>query len=93
MVENYIDEPRCVQTNKETGCCRVESVISVDDRGQMVLPKSLRDKAKIRAGDKLVVISWEKDGEVCCFSFIKVEALTEMIKGMLEPLMKEALKR
>ena len=34
-------------------CCRVESIISVDERGQMVLPKDLRDKANIRAGDKL----------------------------------------
>jgi AbrB family looped-hinge helix DNA binding protein len=71
------------------GCCKVESLISVDERGQMVLPKELRDKAKIRAGDKLVVTSWEKDDEVYCISLIKVENITEMVKDMLEPLMKE----
>ncbi len=77
----------------ETGisCCKVESVISVDDRGQMVLPKEIRDKANIRAGDKLAVISWEKDGEVCCISLIKAEGFTNMVKGVLGPMMKEII--
>jgi hypothetical protein len=36
----------------------------------------------------LALVSWEKDGEVCCCTLIKVEGLTEMIKGMLGPVMK-----
>ncbi len=75
------------------GCCQVESVISVDDRGQMVLPKEIRDLARIQAGDKLAVISWEREGQVCCISLIKVADLTEMVKGMLGPVMKEIFKR
>jgi antitoxin PrlF len=55
----------CCKPN-EMGCCKVESVISIDERGQMVLPKEIREKAKIEAGDKLAVVSWEKDGKVCC---------------------------
>ena len=43
-------------------CCRVEALLGVDERGQMVLPKELRDRANIKAGDKLAVVSWEKDG-------------------------------
>ena len=81
----------CCLPDRGMGCCKVESVISVDDRGQMVLPKEIRDKAKIRAGDKLAVITWEKDGEVCCISLIKVEDLAEMVKGLLGPMMKEIL--
>ncbi len=71
------------------GCCKVESVITVDERGQTVLPKEIRDKAKIHAGDKLAVINWEKDGKVCCISLIKVEELAEMVKDRLGPMMKE----
>jgi antitoxin PrlF len=71
--------------------CKVESIVSVDERGQMVLPKELRDKAKIGAGDKLAVTSWEKDGEVCCITLIKVEDLVEMVKGQLGPIIKEIL--
>ncbi|OGO02413.1 MAG: AbrB family transcriptional regulator [Chloroflexi bacterium RBG_13_52_14] len=76
----------------EVGCCKVDSLVSVDERGQMVLPKEIRDKAKIKAGDKLAVVSWEKDGEVCCISLVKTEAITGMVKDMLGPMMKEMLK-
>lgn len=74
------------------GCCKVEAIISVDDRGQMVLPKETRDKAKIHSGDKLALISCEKDGGVHCMFLIKVEDLTEMAKSMLGPVMKEISK-
>jgi AbrB family looped-hinge helix DNA binding protein len=70
-------------------CCKVESIVSVDERGQMVLPKEVRDAAGIRPGDKLALVLWKKGEEVCCMSLIKVDALTGMVKGMLGPLMKE----
>jgi antitoxin PrlF len=72
-------------------CCKVESIISVDERGQMVLPKEIRDAAGIRPGDKLAIVMWKKGEEVCCISLIKVEALTSMVKGMLGPLMKDLI--
>lgn len=90
MVKKGIVEPCCGPTGS-IGCCKVESIISVDDRGQMVLPKEIRDKAGIRAGDKLAIISWEKDGKVCCISLMKVEDFTEMVKGLLGPVMKDVL--
>ena len=71
--------------------CRVESVVSVDDRGQMVLPKDLRAKAGIRAGDKLALTSWEKDGKVCCIMLTPVDDLAEMVKDSLGPVLKEIL--
>ena len=73
-------------------CCRVEALVSVDERGQMVLPKEAREKANIRAGDRLAVIVCEKDGQVCCLSLIKAESLTEMVKGVLGPVMSEIFK-
>ncbi len=72
-------------------CCRVESVISIDERGQMVLPKEIRDKASIRAGDKLAVVSWEKDGEICCISLVKADDFTGMVRDLLGPMMKEVI--
>ena len=76
-------------TDKGCGCCKVESVISVDERGQMVLPKEIREKAGIRAGDKLALLSWEKEGRVCCISLIRAEDLSKMTKDLLGPMMKE----
>lgn len=78
-------------TDSKIGCCKVESLVSIDERGQMVLPKEIRDKANIRAGDKLAVISWEKDGKTVLISLIKAENLTEMIKDLLGPLIKDIL--
>ncbi len=78
-------------TGQNNASCKVESIISVDERGQMVLPKELREKAKISAGDKLAITSWEKNGEVCCITLIKVEDLVEMVKGQLGPIIKEIL--
>jgi len=91
MVRKNVCQSGC-STESGIGCCKVESVISVDDRGQMVLPKEIRDKAGIRAGDKLAVTTWEIDGKVCCIALIKIEDLTGMVKEMLGPVMKEILK-
>jgi AbrB family looped-hinge helix DNA binding protein len=71
--------------------CKIESLISVDERGQMVLPKELRDKANIRPGDKLAVASWERDGKICCLTLVKAEELADMMKGVIGPVMKELL--
>ena len=86
------DDNRCCSP-AEIGCCKVESVITVDERGQMVLPKEIRDKANIHPGDKLAVVNWEKDGEVCCISLIKVEKLAEIVKGMLGPVIKDIMEK
>jgi antitoxin PrlF len=66
--------------------CKVESLISIDERGQMVLPKELREKANIQPGDKLAVISWEKEGAICCFLLIKADSLAEGIRDFLGPM-------
>ncbi|MCX6690197.1 MAG: HgcAB-associated protein [Methanoregula sp.] len=80
-------EPAC--TCSVTEGCRVESVLTVDERGQMVLPKDVREKACIRPGDKLALISWEKDGSICCLALMKVENLSGMVKDVLGPLLND----
>ena len=80
----------CCATPAFVGC-KVESLVTVDERGQMVLPKDLRDRAGIKGGDKLAVVGWEKEGKLCCLSLIKVEELSSMVKGVLGPLMGDLL--
>ena len=79
----------CSTMSKEGSFCKVESIIGIDERGQMVLPKELREKAKIRAGDKFALVSWDKGGEICCIYLIKTEHLAERVKDFLGPMMKE----
>jgi antitoxin PrlF len=88
----------CNPSGESCGCspgsaCRVEAVLSVDERGQMVLPKDVRERAGIKTGDKLALISWTRDGEVCCLALMKAENLNGMVKDILGPLMQEPAKK
>jgi AbrB family looped-hinge helix DNA binding protein len=85
----------CDSNGSLCGCnsgsgCKVEAVLSIDERGQMLIPKDVREKAGINTGNKLALISWEKNGGICCLALIKVEALSGMVKEVLDPLMKES---
>lgn len=82
---------RCTQTSDESciKCCKIEAVISVDERGQMVLPKDVREKAGINPGDKIALVSTEKDGKICCLSLIKANEFKESIKRIFGPILEE----
>lgn len=82
----------CGLPSQGAACCKVESLVSVDERGQMVLPKEIREKAGIGPGEKLALVSWEKGGEICCIVLMKVDDLTEMVKGALGPIVREVFK-
>ncbi len=73
-------------------CCNVDAIIAIDSRGQIVLPKEVREKAGIKAGDKFAVISCESGGKVCCIALVKADDFADMVKGMLGPMMKGILR-
>jgi len=73
-------------------CCRVDAVVTIDSRGQIVLPKDVREKAKMRPNDKLAVVSYERDGEICCIIMIKAEKLGDAVGKVLGPMLKDAFK-
>jgi AbrB family looped-hinge helix DNA binding protein len=70
-------------------CCRVEAVTSIDERGQMVLPKEIRERTNIQPGDKLGIIVWEKAGKVCCLTLIKMGELSGMVRDLLSPMLED----
>ncbi len=80
-------------SGKSSSCCKVESLVSVDERGQMVLPKDLREKAGIKPGDKLALISWEKEGVTCCLTLIKADSLAGGVRDFLGPVMQGMFKK
>ncbi len=92
MTKNKTINEVCNNEELPCGCnsgCKVEAILSVDERGQMVLPKDVREKAGINTGSKLALISWEKEGNICCLALIKAETLSGMVKNVLDPLMKD----
>ncbi len=72
----------------EVGGCRIASLVTVDDRGQMVLPKEVRERAGLRAGEKLAVITCESHGKISCITLVRAEELGDLVKGFLGPLLK-----
>lgn len=65
-------------------CCTVQALIRVDERGQMVLPKDVREKAGIRGGDRMALTTIEKGGRVCCLVLSRVDDLGATVQGMLD---------
>ena len=87
---------KCSETNpvsEATGCCSVDAIIAIDGRGQIVLPKDLREKADIKAGDKFTVISWQSAEKVCCISLIKADEFADTVKNILGPMIGEIVKQ
>ena len=89
MIEQEAEKKQKETNQKVTSCCKVQSIVTVDERGQMVLPKEIREQAGIGPGDKLAVVSMEKDGKICCIALMKIDALTEGVRGVLGPVLKD----
>ena len=79
----------CGPDNKSTPCCSVEALVSVDERGQMVLPKEVRDKANIEPGDKLAIITCGCNGKINVISLVPSKDFEELVKKFLGPMMGE----
>jgi len=75
-----------------TECCKVNAIVTIDSRGQIVLPKDVRDKAKIKPNDKLAIIGCEREGEICCIVMVKAEKLRDAVSRVLGPMLKDVLK-
>lgn len=82
MAHTQCDE----QSSSCSGACTIEAVVSVDARGQVVLPKDIRERAGISPGDRLAVVFWEKAGDVCCITLIKASHLNGMVTALLSPM-------
>jgi antitoxin PrlF len=74
------------------GCCEISAVVTVDERGQMVLPKGVRDALNIKAGDKLAVVVMGSEGKRCCISLMKVDELEDGVRSKLGPVLDEIVK-
>ena len=82
----------------EDGCCgngasdgiprqvfRIEGVVSLDDRGQMVIPKAVRERMGLGPGSKLAISVMERDGRPCCMTLIRTEELADRVRDIVGP--------
>lgn len=77
----------------EGDSCRIDAIVTIDVKGQMVLPKDLREKANFKPNDKIAVVACEKGDEVCCIMMIKAERLAGAVTKTLGPLLKGITKQ
>ena len=67
---------------------KIESILTMDAKGQILLPKDVRERLQFAAGEKIALVVLENNGNPCCITLIKASLLSEGIKGFLEPLVK-----
>jgi len=67
--------------------CRIDAVITIDVKGQIVLPKDLRERADFKPNDKIAVVACEKGGEVCCVMMLKADRLSGAVTKTLAPML------
>ena len=77
----------------ENDTCRIDAVVTVDAKGQIVLPKDLREKAGIKPNDKLALVACEKNNEICCITIVKADKLVGAVTKTLGPLLKAVTKQ
>ncbi len=73
------------QCCNSSSTCTIEAIVTVDERGQVVLPKELREKLGIRAGDKFIVAALKSDASLCCIAFVRADALNSVIAEQIAP--------
>jgi len=77
---------RARESQPSCECMKVQALVRVDERGQMVLPKDVREKAGIEGGEKLALMTVESGGKVCCILLTKADDLVGVVQSALGPL-------
>ena len=90
MAKKIEVENCCGMGGEETSCCQIEAIVTIDRRGQIILPKEVRKKANISSGDKLAVISCGLEGKTYCISLVKAEEFADTVKNVLGPQLRTA---
>ena len=80
---------------KKDQCCdaidsvyTMESVLSVDTKGQILLPKDVRERMGIEPGQKLALVSSTEEGRICCLHLFKNDELAGLLKGAMDKMVK-----
>lgn len=65
---------------EKAACYSLDAMISIGERGQMVIPKEIREKAGIKTGVKIAIITFGKEEKIWLILLMKTEKLKEIIK-------------
>ena len=63
----------------------IDAVVTVDARGQLVLPKDIRRTFGLDEGGKLALVVMQSGGRPCCISLMPVGSLSASVGAVLQP--------
>lgn len=78
----------CDPSAMDSECCKVEALVTVDAKGQILLPKDLRENEDIQKGDKFAIINVGGKGKTCCLILMRANIFEPMVKDALGPVLK-----
>lgn len=81
----------CGPLNMSSECCRVESVVTIDSKGQILLPKELRKNTGLDTGDRLVVVSMNANTDSPIMVLMKADNFGNLVRNFLGPVMKDLI--
>lgn len=86
-------EKCCDSEEKDTCCCSVTAIVSVDEKGQLVLPKDIRNWIGLKPGDKLAVVSMGGNQDRCCLMLMRADSLNEAVRVKIDMVMRKKEKK
>lgn len=62
----------------------IEAIVTVDGRGQVVLPKAVRESLRLGPGSRLAVVLKRQGGAPCCVTLMPAAALEDRAREVIE---------
>ncbi|MBC7114896.1 MAG: AbrB/MazE/SpoVT family DNA-binding domain-containing protein [Archaeoglobi archaeon] len=73
----------------QCGSAKIETIVTVDAKGCILIPKEIRSRMGLESGDRLMVISGvDEKNRICCLLLVKPEVFEKEAESMLRGLFK-----
>jgi bifunctional DNA-binding transcriptional regulator/antitoxin component of YhaV-PrlF toxin-antitoxin module len=72
-----------------SACCKVESIVTVSSKGQIVLSPGIQESMNLKKGDKLVSVLMNANTESPLVVLMKADNFGGIVRNFLGPIMKD----
>jgi antitoxin PrlF len=62
---------------------KIDAVVTMDAKGQIVLPKDLRERIGFQPNQKIALVTFGEKQNLCCLLLIKAEKLQDAVTKTL----------
>lgn len=79
----------CATSNLKSRCCKVESLVTISSKGQIVLSQGIREAMNLKEGEKLVSILMNPTSDTPFVVLMKADYFEGLVRNCLSPIMEE----